>query len=238
MANEDVKTLVNSTSNSAVDLKINSESNEHELYLLESAPYQRYKKDYDEYRKENHLSAHLIVEHIWPNLTGHTLRGPDKINFRSDSFYFINEKYWSYEDVISEEGQEISDNYSLTFFHLGGKLSGHSGIVHGGLLATLLDELTCRLAFQNFESKKGVTANLNINYKKPTYTDNFVLIKCSLLKKTGRKCWVKGAVYKFDTEKDEPIEEIESKENLLTECEVLVIEPKWVNELQNHDQKH
>ncbi|KAK6457337.1 HotDog domain-containing protein [Scheffersomyces xylosifermentans] len=237
MATEETQTLVNSSNISDIDFKLQESSvNKYEQNLLENPQFLRYHEKYEAYRKKNHLNEHLIKENIWPNLTGHTLAGPDKINYRSDSYYFIDEKYWSYGDIVVDEGEKITDNYSLTFFQLGNKLSGHSGIVHGGLLATLLDELTCRLAFQNFESKKGVTANLNINYKKPTYTDNYVLIKCELLKKTGRKCWVKGSVFKFDLEKNLPIEEAESKENLLTECEVLVIEPKWVEDLKNHKQ--
>lgn len=88
-------------------------------------------------------------------------------------------------------------------------------------MATLLDELTCRLAFQNFHSKKGVTANLNINYKKPCFANNIVMVKCQLIKKSGRKCWVEGLVYNVSNDPPE----------LLTQCECLVIEPKWVKDL-------
>lgn len=174
---------------------------------------------------QGHLSVHksfnlstLIQENLKPNLTGYTLSGDDKINFRSDGLFFIDDKFLTdYEDieVLSEE----DNNYSVTFFHLGSNLSGHEGIVHGGLLATLLDELTCRLAFQNFHSKKGVTANLNINYRKPCFVNSKVMIKCEVIKKLGRKCWIKGSVYNMDTD------------DLLTDCECLVIEPRWVKDL-------
>ena len=96
----------------------------------------------------------------------------------------------------------------------------------------MLDELTCRLAFQNNHSGSGVTANLNINYRQPCFVNTFVLIKCEVLRKVGRKCVVKGHVYKVDLD-DENVE-VERSENLLTECECLVIEPKWVKELK-HD---
>ncbi|KAK6465594.1 HotDog domain-containing protein [Scheffersomyces coipomensis] len=233
---DDVPTLVNSTSELTKGLDGGDDDDvvvvdEYDLTLKSNPTYQQYIHKYDQFNLKNHLNLHLIKENIWPNLTGYTLKGQDKINYRSDSLYFIDEKYWNYQDINPDQGDSITNNFSITFFHLGSKLSGHEGIIHGGLLATLLDELTCRLAFQNFESKKGVTANLNINYKKPTYVDQFVIIKCSLIKKIGRKCWIKGQVYKFP-EHDSDVDN-ESADNLLTECEVLVIEPKWVHELQN-----
>ena len=96
----------------------------------------------------------------------------------------------------------------MTFFHLGHKLTGQ-GIIHGGLLATLL-ELTCRLAFLNFENQRGVTANLNIDYKQPTIANQFIMIKCIVLEKSGRK-WVKGEVYKLNNQHQEEGEERERR---------------------------
>lgn len=177
-----------------------------------------------------------ISESIWPNLTGDTLVGPEKIGLRSGSLYTIDDKFLTEFDDV-DELQEGEHNSGYTFFHLGSRISGHPKIVHGGLLATLLDELTCRVAFQNFHSKKGVTANLNIKYLKPCFVNSYVLIKCTFVNKKGRKCITKGQVFKLDldAEIDGDIGEyVESKENLLTEAECLVIEPKWVEEL--HDQ--
>lgn len=183
-------------------------------------------------RRDHHLSQNLgkwEKEALKPQLTGHTLAGDGKVNLRSESIYLIDDHFITdYKDIDVVEDHQW--NHSYTFFHLGPKLSGHKGIVHGGFLATVLDELTCRLAFQNFHSKKGVTANLNINYKQPCFVDNYVLVRCVLLDKHGRKCRVKGTVYKVNIED----EEIETKENLLCECECLVIEPRWVDKLGEH----
>ncbi|KAK6198668.1 HotDog domain-containing protein [Scheffersomyces amazonensis] len=242
---EDTHTLVNSVidlktmadEQGAETTKSTIEIDEYELQIKVNPIYQQYISRYNEFNLKNHLNLHLIKEQLWPNLTGFTLRGQDKINYRSDSLYFIDESYWDYSDI--EQIEPHNNNYSITFFHLGSNLSGHNGIVHGGLLATLLDELTCRLAFQNFESKKGVTANLNINYRKPTYVDQYVIIKCIMIKKSGRKCWIKGQVFKLP-EASEVRDEFdhESNDNLLTECEVLVIEPKWVHQLQNKETQY
>lgn len=177
-----------------------------------------------------------IAESIWPNLTGETLIGPEKIGLRSGSFYIIDDKFLSdFSDVEALQPGERNTGY--TFFHLGPKISGHPKIVHGGLQATLLDELTCRVAFQNFHSKKGVTANLNIKYLKPCYVNLYVLIKCTFVNKKGRKCITKGEIFKLDLDAEfdgDVAEFVERKENLLTEAECLMIEPKWVDEL--HEQ--
>lgn len=229
-------TLVNSAVNSTVDLqKQLNEAFESRLY---KHPIYQYYENLNLSHALEHSESGLIQENIWPQLTGHTLVGQDKINLRSKGLYIIDNEFLTRYDDILELGED-DKNFSYTFFHLGHKLSGHAKIIHGGLLATILDELTCRLAFQNFESKKGVTANLNINYFKPCYVDSYVMIKCTLLKKVGRKCTVKGQVFLLNLDSDADYtgksiaEVVESKTNLLTECECLVIEPKWVHELKN-----
>lgn len=228
------RTLVNTAESSVVDLLIFL-THALEDRLRKHPVYQHY-ENLSAVHTELNVHNGLIQENIWPHLTGHTLVGPDKINVRSPGLYVIDDKFLTeYGDIASVGAGE--KNHSYTFFHLGNKLSGHAQIIHGGLLATILDELTCRLAFQNFHSKKGVTANLNINYFKPCYVDLYVLIKCTVVKKNGRKCIARGQVYLVDLDADyngvSIPELVEDKLRLLTECECLVIEPKWVAELKN-----
>lgn len=177
-----------------------------------------------------HTQKLSINEKLAPNFTGVTLVGDNKINLRIPTMYFIEDKFLeAYEDIPeSYDG----DNYSITFFHLGNGLTSHYGVLHGGITATLGDELTCRLAFLNFESRKGVTANLNIDYKQPALADQYMMVKCTVLEKKGRKCWVKGEVYRV--KEGNPADgdfAIDKPENLLAQCKVLVIEPKWVDKL-------
>jgi len=82
--------------------------------------------------------------------------------------------------------------------HVGRGLCGHDGIVHGGLLATLLDEALARTATQNLPEKIGVTANLTVNYRAPTRADQFVVMKIRLLEAKGRKVRVTGTVEDLD----------------------------------------
>ncbi|CUM56609.1 uncharacterized protein AC631_04396 [Debaryomyces fabryi] len=197
--------------------------------LITHPIYQSYLEKCEKHTRDN--NSPLLEENIWPVLTGETLVGSGKINYRGDSMYMIDDRYLNSENDIEKLGPQ-DNNRAYTFFHLGHKLSGHQKIIHGGLLATMLDELTCRLAFQNNPSGSGVTANLNINYRQPCFVNTYVLIKCEVSRKVGRKCFVKGYVYKVDLDDESRV--VERSENLLTECECLVIEPKWVKDLKHH----
>lgn len=221
-------TLVNSANGSITDLADVDPAKQ----LVSHAIYAHYHDVRSKHSSTNPLCA-CLDQSIWPELTGHTLTGPDKITFRSPGLFVVDDAFLS-EFADFEHTQDLN-NSSYTFFHLGSKLSGHARIVHGGLVATLLDELTCLLGFQSFPSKKGVTASLNINYFKPCLVNSHIMVKCTVMKKSGRKCWVKGQVFKLDLESkiaDTVSNFVETKENLLSECECLVIEPRWVQELQ------
>jgi acyl-coenzyme A thioesterase PaaI-like protein len=104
--------------------------------------------------------------------------------------------------------------------HVGRGLCGHDGIVHGGLLATLLDESLARTAINNLPDKIGVTAKLSMSYKAPTFADQFIVIKVRLDEKNGRKVTVSGRVEDL-------------KGNLLVEANALFVQPKYSKMLSN-----
>lgn len=183
--------------------------------------YSYYKSLVESHHAKNPASA-AIVENLHPHLTGDVLSGSQRIEFRSPTLFMIDDEFLREFKDLEPEDSQARNNTSYTFFRLGSHLLGHSNIVHGGLLATLLDELTCRLGFQNYQLKRAVTANLNINYLQPCVTDLCVMIKCTVLSKTGRKCLVRGEVFKVDNK----AMLVEMNENLLTTCECLIIEPK------------
>lgn len=78
--------------------------------------------------------------------------------------------------------------------HVGHKVTGFPAIVHGGVLATLLDEALGRTAFLSLPESTGVTANLKLKYKAPTFAHQFIVIKTETEKVDGRKAFVKGCV--------------------------------------------
>ncbi|KAF8060710.1 mitochondrial protein [Lyophyllum atratum] len=114
------------------------------------------------------------------SLTSGALRGPGKL-----ALY-----------PLARVKRDESESYVFT--HLGRGLCGHDGIIHGGLLATLLDETLARTAIANLPDKVGVTAQLTLNYRAPTRADQFVVIRTFLEEAKGRKVTVSGRVEHLD----------------------------------------
>lgn len=202
-------------------------STEEKLY---SHPvYDHYSKVHQAHAAENPLCA-KVEDPVETELTTLSLAGDGKIALRSQTLFVISDKFL---EQFGDIGQLLDHdkNHSYTFFHLGDKLAGHPKIVHGGFVATLLDELTCGLGIQNFESRKAVTANLNVNYRQPCYTNLYVVVKCLLVEKTGRKCIVRGEVYLLDLELGvfDP-NDVENQKHLISDCQTVVVEPKYLIE--------
>lgn len=85
------------------------------------------------------------------------------------------------------------DNNTVTVIYLGRGIEGWPTVVHGGALATVIDENLGRVAIRHFPQKTGVTANLDINYRRPVYSDQFYSLHTSLDRErsTDRKAYVK-----------------------------------------------
>ncbi|KAK5717885.1 hypothetical protein LTR15_008727 [Elasticomyces elasticus] len=136
------------------------------------------------------------------NLTGGTLLGEGKIEVPPLTF----------QDTASELPQLVQLSY------VGPALCGHPGIVHGGLLATLLDEGLARACFPALPNKVGVTASLKIDYRVPCPAGSYIVLKAQTTKVEGRKAWVKGWI--------ELLGDDEGEGTKLVEAEALFIEPK------------
>jgi len=106
----------------------------------------------------------------------------------------------------------------VTISYIGGDLCGHPGIVHGGFMATMLDEGLARCCFAALPNKIGMTANLNINYRAPAPAGSFVVLKATTTKVEGRKAWVDGHIETLVGEGEKPV--------ILAEASALFIEPR------------
>jgi len=150
------------------------------------------------------------------NLTGGTLLGETKIATPPLTF-------------TTPDGSDF-----VSIQYLGPSLCGHPGIIHGGLLATLLDEGLARCCFPALPNKVGVTASLKIDYRKPCMAEQYVVLRARTTKVDGRKAWVVGhietlpapdagsysedAQWRGEDEKMGPIK--------LVEADALFVEPK------------
>ncbi|KAJ5947383.1 hypothetical protein N7466_000398 [Penicillium verhagenii] len=113
-----------------------------------------------------------------------------------------------------------SDNIFVMFMYLGSGICGHPGIVHGGVLATLMDEGLARCCFPLLPNKVGVTANLNIDYRAPAMADSYVVLWAQTTKVEGRKAWVKARIETLSVDEDS------HGAKLLVEASALFIEPR------------
>lgn len=80
------------------------------------------------------------------------------------------------------------------FYYLGAGLAGHSGMMHGGLLAILLDECLGRACFPLLQNQVAVTASLEIAYRAPMHLPGMISIEARTDKVDGRKAWVTASV--------------------------------------------
>lgn len=80
------------------------------------------------------------------------------------------------------------------FYYLGCGLAGHVGILHGGVIAVLLDECMDRACLGLLPKGLAVTANLSFDFKAPITLERVVLIRCETEKIEGRKAWVRAVV--------------------------------------------
>ncbi|KAG4304329.1 hypothetical protein PORY_002304 [Pneumocystis oryctolagi] len=93
-----------------------------------------------------------------------------------------------------ESGKKI-----VVILHLGSQICGYSNIIHGGFLATLIDEGFARCAYLVSPDKVKVTANLNINYRLPAKANQYYILKAAITKTEGRKIWVEGHIETLDS---------------------------------------
>ncbi|KAL1732946.1 HotDog domain-containing protein [Schizophyllum commune] len=134
------------------------------------------------------------------NLTAGVLRGPGKLAVHA----------------LVRARKDEKESYVI--LHVGRALCGYDGIVHGGLLATLLDESLARNAINNLPERVGVTATLTINYKAPVRADQFIVIKTQVGDVNGRKALVSGLV-----------QDLEGKE--LANASALFVQPRYAKML-------
>ncbi|KAI9029756.1 HotDog domain-containing protein [Phycomyces nitens] len=164
-------------------------------YLNNMAIVKQCRLDRDMFEIEAY--GHLKGSAKLHSLTASTLRGKGKLIVAPVIFY----------------------NKSMTqvtiVCHLGTELCGHDGIIHGGMLATLLDEVLACVAFPALPNNIGFTANLNIDYRKPVKSDQWVVLRGKLDRLDGRKAFVEAW-----------IEDLEGTK--MTEAKSLYVAPKSI----------
>ncbi|KIY50837.1 Thioesterase/thiol ester dehydrase-isomerase [Fistulina hepatica ATCC 64428] len=148
---------------------------EMELQMLPSLQSLRARDDAQLWY-ESRPYVHFPDERRVHNLTAGVLRGPGRL---------------AVNPLVRARKNESE---SMVLVHVGRSLCGHDGIIHGGLIATLLDESMARNAINNLPEKVAVTAKLTIGYRAPTMADQFIVIKTKLDEVKGRKALISARV--------------------------------------------
>jgi acyl-coenzyme A thioesterase PaaI-like protein len=89
------------------------------------------------------------------------------------------------------------------FYTFGAGMSAHPGLLHGGVVATILDSTMGNSIGQEIRTKGPTfTVQLNVTYKNPIKLPGTIMVR-SWVKKvegSGRKIWVEGII---ESERDE-----------------------------------
>jgi uncharacterized protein (TIGR00369 family) len=77
-------------------------------------------------------------------------------------------------------------------FRLGAEYQGASGFIHGGIIATVLDEVMGKVT--RFRGVHAVTADLSIEYLKPVPVDVDLVVEGHEVEMTGRNLFMLGEI--------------------------------------------
>lgn len=75
---------------------------------------------------------------------------------------------------------------------------GYPGVVHGGIIATMLDEVTSRTVFRGDSPRFVVTAQLSLRYRKPVPVETPLKLTGRVVEDKGRVLRVSGEIQNVD----------------------------------------
>lgn len=77
-------------------------------------------------------------------------------------------------------------------FRIGAEYEGGSGFVHGGIIATLLDEVMAKVS--RFVQDRAVTAELTVEYRKPIPVEKDLVVEGWEVSRKGRSLYREGEI--------------------------------------------
>jgi uncharacterized protein (TIGR00369 family) len=77
-------------------------------------------------------------------------------------------------------------------FRIGAQYQGGSGYIHGGIIATILDEVMGKVS--RFHGVQAVTAELTVEYLRPVPVDTDLVVEGYEVKRDGRNLHVVGEI--------------------------------------------
>jgi uncharacterized protein (TIGR00369 family) len=77
-------------------------------------------------------------------------------------------------------------------FRIGPEYQGGHGFIHGGIIATVLDEVMSKVS--RLSDVRTVTAELNVEYLKPVPVDAELVVEGFLVRRDGRQLYHRGEI--------------------------------------------
>jgi acyl-coenzyme A thioesterase PaaI-like protein len=137
----------------------------------------------------------------------HAIFGPLK---KKDQIERLNVYRLIVEDELNDEKCDKTKKKEIAVadIRIGKNLNGHTGIVHGGIMSLLFDD-TFGWAYEAMRRSVGgsfmgddfpivVTANLNVNFRKPLPAESDVVIRVYHEKSEGRKIYLSSRMESHD----------------------------------------
>ncbi len=78
------------------------------------------------------------------------------------------------------------------------RYQGYPGVVHGGIIAAMLDEVTSRTIFRGDPPRFVVTARLSVRYRKPVPVETPLRLTGRVVEEKGRTITVAGEIRRVD----------------------------------------
>ncbi|KAL3443615.1 HotDog domain-containing protein [Aspergillus insuetus] len=171
-----------------------------------------------------HLS---MPQHLRPaHFVAGTLAGEKKLT--GAPYMFISRSESSPSTFQSTDANSTATPqhkpHATTLFHTGTHMCGHPGFVHGGFLSVMFDEVFAHTVSQAFRSGTGMTANLNVDFRKPALPDRVYVLRAEVVKVEGRKAWVEGTMTML-------ADGAKAEDAMVAEARALFVEPKFAEEM-------
>ncbi|RDH36250.1 thioesterase family protein [Aspergillus welwitschiae] len=177
--------------------------------------------------KESRPHLHMKPSHRPNHFVAGTLSGANKVTVPPYMFTsIVNPNRTQKQNDEGKEVKEAPRARLISVFHIGPQLCGHPGYVHGGLLSVMFDEAFARCVSDSFKSGLGMTANLNVDFRKPALPERVYVLKAETVKVEGRKAWVEGEMRSM------PADSAEGEgETVVAEARALFVEPKFAESM-------
>ena len=85
-----------------------------------------------------------------------------------------------------------SSQHVIGSFRLGPEYQGATGFIHGGIIATVLDEVMSKVS--RFSNVRAVTAELTVEYLKPVRVDEELRVEGFSKRRDGRDLYHEGEI--------------------------------------------